>query len=35
VLVTALTAVGFLLGLFGGERGVNWIGRRIHEHQDR
>jgi hypothetical protein len=29
VLVPALTLTGFLIGLFGGERGINWIGRMI------
>jgi hypothetical protein len=26
--------VGFILGLLGGERGVNWIGRRIREREN-
>jgi hypothetical protein len=33
VLVVALAAVGFLAGLFGGERGVNWVGRMIREQE--
>ncbi len=28
-----MMAVGFLLGTFGGERGVNWIGRKIREKE--
>ncbi len=27
--VAGLTLFGFLFGLFGGERGINWIGRLI------
>jgi hypothetical protein len=29
VLVAVLTLAGFLLGLLGGERGINWVGRMI------
>jgi hypothetical protein len=29
VVVPVLTLVGFLIGLFGGERGINWLGRMI------
>jgi LSD1 subclass zinc finger protein len=34
-MVVALTAVGFLAGTFGGERGVNWFGRIIRERTQR
>ena len=30
-----LTLMGFLIGLFGGERGINWVGRIIREREDR
>jgi hypothetical protein len=30
-----LGVLGFLAGLFGGERGINWIGRMIRKHEDR
>src|SRR5436305_10403440 len=33
VLVPALTVLGFLVGLFGGEPAINWIGRLIRDHQ--
>ncbi len=29
LLLVGLPALGFLLGAFGGERGVNWVGRVI------
>ncbi len=35
VFVAGLAAVGFLAGLFGGERGVNWVGRRIRDRENR
>jgi hypothetical protein len=35
VLVPALTVAGFLAGLLGGERGVNWVGQMIRERHDR
>jgi hypothetical protein len=28
-MIAALTIFGFLIGLFGGESGINWIGRLI------
>ncbi len=33
--IAGLTLVGFLIGLFGGERGINWIGRRIRDVEGR
>ena len=33
--VAALTAGGFLFGLLGGERGINWIGRMIRGRENR
>jgi hypothetical protein len=35
VVVTGCTAVGFLAGLLGGERGVNWIGSMIRDRERR
>jgi hypothetical protein len=35
LVVLTLTAVGFAAGLLGGERGVEWLGRRIREREDR
>jgi hypothetical protein len=35
VVVASFTAVGFLAGLFGGEQGVNWVGRMIREREER
>jgi hypothetical protein len=29
------TLLGFLIGLFGGEAGINWIGRRMRDWQQR
>ena len=34
-LIVGLTAAGFFIGLFGGERGINWIGRMIREWEER
>jgi hypothetical protein len=34
-LVPGLSLAGFLFGLFGGERGVNWIGRMIRDRENR
>ncbi len=34
-LVPGLTLAGFLAGLLGGERGVNWIGRTIRDRENR
>jgi hypothetical protein len=31
----AFTLIGFLIGLFGGERGINWIGRLIRKREER
>ena len=31
----AFTLIGFLIGLLGGERGINWIGRIIRRTEDR
>lgn len=33
--LAGMTLLGFLLGLFGGEAGVNWIGRIIRDRQER
>ena len=30
-----LTVMGFLFGLFGGERGINWLGRVIRNREER
>jgi hypothetical protein len=35
LLVVGLTLAGFLAGGFGGEAGVNWIGRMIREREQR
>jgi hypothetical protein len=32
--IPTLTLAGFLIGLFGGERGINWIGRMIRDRED-
>jgi hypothetical protein len=32
--VAGLTLLGFLFGTFGGERGINWIGRMIREREE-
>ena len=34
-IVSAFTTAGFLIGLFGGERGINWLGRLIREREQR
>jgi hypothetical protein len=34
VLIPGLTLVGFLIGLLGGERGINWLGRMIRDHEE-
>jgi len=34
VLIPVLTLVGFCVGLFGGEAGINWIGRMIRDQED-
>lgn len=34
LLIPTLTLPGFLIGLFGGERGINWIGRKIRDVED-
>lgn len=31
-LIGSLTLIGFLFGLIGGERGINWIGRTIRSY---
>jgi len=33
-LIAGLTVAGFLFGLFGGERGVNWIGGLIRRREE-
>lgn len=33
--IAIFTVVGFLFGTFGGESGVNWIGRQIREREQR
>jgi hypothetical protein len=35
MVIVACTAMGFLAGLFGGERGVNFIGRMIRDREQR
>jgi hypothetical protein len=35
ILVPSFTLLGFLGGLFGGERTVNWIGRLIRQREDK
>src|SRR5215813_9178245 len=32
-IVVVTTLVGLLLGTFGGERGVNWVGSMIRDHE--
>jgi hypothetical protein len=32
-LIPLLTLAGFLVGLFGGERGINWLGRMIRGNE--
>ena len=34
VVLPTLTLLGFLIGLFGGERGINWIGRMIRGREE-
>jgi hypothetical protein len=34
-LIAVLALVGFLAGLFAGERGINWIGRTIRDRENR
>jgi hypothetical protein len=34
-LIMGLPLIGFLVGLFGGERGINWIGGMIRGHEKR
>lgn len=33
-LIAALAIAGFLAGTFGGERGVNWVGRMIRSREE-
>jgi hypothetical protein len=33
MILVGLTATGFLVGLLGGERGINWIGQMIRDRQ--
>jgi hypothetical protein len=33
-LILGLTLLGFLIGGFGGEKGINWIGRQIRRHEE-
>jgi hypothetical protein len=33
-LIVALTVAGFLAGTFGGERGVDWVGRMIRSREE-
>src|SRR5690349_6231267 len=35
LITLALTLAGFLIGLFGGERGINWLGRLLRERTER
>src|SRR5262245_12081479 len=32
--IVVLTVAGFLAGTFGGERGVNWVGRMIRSREE-
>ncbi|HEX3146919.1 MAG TPA: hypothetical protein VHR66_02385 [Gemmataceae bacterium] len=32
--IAVLTIIGFVAGTFGGERGVNWVGRMIRSRED-
>ena len=32
-IIAASTTAGFLVGLFGGERGINWLGQMIRERE--
>ena len=34
LLIAGLTVAGFLLGVLGGERGINWIGRLIRAREE-
>jgi hypothetical protein len=34
VLLAVFPVIGLLIGLFGGERGINWIGRHIRDIED-
>jgi hypothetical protein len=34
VLIGGLAAAGFLLGVLGGERGINWVGRMIRSREE-
>lgn len=34
-LVLTLALMGFLIGFFGGERGINWIGRMLRDREER
>jgi hypothetical protein len=33
--ISAFVVIGFLLGTFGGERGINWLGRLIRDREQR
>ena len=33
LIIVGLTLAGFLIGGFGGERGINWIGRMIRDRE--
>lgn len=35
ILIAGLTVAGFLVGALGGERGINWIGRRLRGWEER
>jgi hypothetical protein len=34
LLIAGLTVAGFLLGVLGGERGINWVGRMIRSREE-
>src|SRR5262245_53592945 len=34
LMIIALTLAGFLAGTFGGERGINWVGRMIRSREE-
>jgi len=35
IIVAGFTLAAFLVGLLGGERGINWIGRTIRDRENR
>ena len=35
LLIVGTTVVGFVAGLVAGERGLNWVGQKIRDHEQR